>query len=120
MDGDENTHTYAWVYKSISFHVYTFTCYICTKSFHEKIDLSLRCVENTKFCVENNGFCETSLVFFKLITKNMFFCGTVRTHIDCGDVHAKKMLQFFTIINIFSGWRERIYHGAKLNFYYEK
>jgi hypothetical protein len=32
----------------------------------------------------------------------------------------KKMLQFFTIINIFSGWRERIYHGAKLNFYYEK
>jgi hypothetical protein len=53
--------------------VYISTCYVCTKSFHEKPTCHLSCVKKREFGAKNKAFYKTCFIFFASITKILVF-----------------------------------------------
>jgi hypothetical protein len=75
--------------------MYIFTCYVCTKLFHEKPTCHLAYVKKKKFGAKNKTFYDIYFVFLHRSLEMPFFRRTLRTHMDYGDVHAKFFIQIF-------------------------
>jgi hypothetical protein len=69
--------------------MYIFTCYILTKSFHEKSTCCVACVQKIKLGAENKAFHKINFLFFYIEHKKYrFSVKTLRTHKDCEEVGA--------------------------------
>jgi hypothetical protein len=70
--------------------MHVFTCCVCTKSFHEKIDLSFGLRKKDKFWYEKTRHFMVHVLSFLHRPRAMsFFYETLRTHMNYGDVHVK-------------------------------
>jgi hypothetical protein len=76
---------------------YVFTCCVCTKSFHEKLTCCLAYVKGQILVLKTKYFMVHVLSFLHRPRAMSFFHETLRTQMDYGDVHVKKIrLNFMT------------------------
>jgi hypothetical protein len=91
--------------------VYIFTCYMRTKTFHEKLTCRLGYVKKINLLLKIRRFMK-NLYLFIIVHKNIVFCETIRTHIDCRDIHVKFLLNFSQLKTYFFKWEEHMHSGA--------
>jgi hypothetical protein len=82
-------------------HTYIFTCYMPTKSLHDKSTYHVACVKKIKFGAKHKAFHMPIFDFLHRPQNVSVFGETLQTRLDCEYVNANFLSNFLTFRNMF-------------------